>query len=289
MKPLHFLPSLLVIFALTCCPFYARANDGDADPSEMNNAQMDVRINALEEQIRALNGRLEESQFQNRKLAEDLEKFRKDTEFRFSDIAQPQPPAAPVVEPTAPASVVPQSPPANATEVRKPLVGSKVEVRDASTGTTVSQSLGTPAKDSPKADDALAAQPQFANARDHYNYAFRLLNQTKYDEASAGFKTFLKKYPKDPLAGNANYWLGETFYIKKDYANAADNFRQGFEASPSGPKAADNLLKLAMSLDALKQSKQACAVLGQVVSKFGKTAANAAHKAETEQKRIGCQ
>ena len=77
-----------------------------------------------------------------------------------------------------------------------------------------------------------------------------------------------KKHPKDPLVGNAYYWQGETYYIRRDYVNAADSFRQGFEALPTGPKAPDNLLKLAMSLNALNRDKEACVVLGQVISKY---------------------
>ncbi len=125
--------------------------------------------------------------------------------------------------------------------------------------------------------------------REHYNYAFRLLNQTQYEEAAAAFAAFTKKYPKDPLVGNAFYWSGETFYIRRDYVKAADNFRQGFEALPDGPKAADNLLKLSMSLDALNRDKEACVVLAQITTKFKKSSSSVTDKADQEQKRIGCQ
>ena len=106
-----------------------------------------------------------------------------------------------------------------------------------------------------------------------------------YESSPSG----VKQYPKDPLAGNAFYWLGETFYVRRDYVKAADSFRQGFEALPSGPKAPDNLLKLSMSLNALKRDKEACVVLKQLVSKFGKTSAATKDKAQAEISRIGCQ
>ncbi len=138
------------------------------------------------------------------------------------------------------------------------------------------------------ADDG-ESKTDFASPRDHYNYAFRLLNQTQYPEAAAAFDSFTKKYPKDPLVGNAYYWEGETYYIRRDYVNAADNFRQGFEALPEGPKAPDNLFKLAVSLDALNRDKEACVVLGQVVTKFKKNSTSVTDKADQEQKRIGCQ
>ena len=57
-----------------------------------------------------------------------------------------------------------------------------------------------------------------------------------------------QRYPNDPLAGNAQYWLGETYYVRKDYKNAAAAFAEGYQKYPKGPKAADDLLKLGMSL-----------------------------------------
>jgi TolA-binding protein len=88
--------------------------------------------------------------------------------------------------------------------------------------------------------------------------------------------------------GNAYYWLGETHYIRQDYVSAADNFREGFEALPNGPKAADNLLKLAMSLSAMKKTNDACVVLDQLLVKFKETSTTVAQKAQSERTRIGC-
>lgn len=124
--------------------------------------------------------------------------------------------------------------------------------------------------------------------REQYNTAFKLLNQTKYDESAAQFSDFAQKYPKDPLIGNAYYWLGETHYIRRDYVKAADSFRQGFEAMPTGPKAADNLLKLSMSLSAMQKNPEACVVLDQILVKFNKTSSAVTQKAQQERTRIAC-
>ncbi len=300
---------LFAALGLTLTSVAAHAQSDEPLSPEAANAQLEVRINALEEQMRSLNGKLEESQFQNRKLSENLEKIQRDADYRFTQLEQQNASEAAAAQAASEAAAQQQALQAAAhEEVRKPVSGNQVAVKDTATGTTVAKPVGTdaatkqqvaapapkePVKEVTKEAPKDAAKPndgqQFATPRDHYNYAFRLLNQTKYDEAAASFKSFLKKNPKDPLAGNASYWLGETQYLKRDYVTAADNFRQGYESSPPGPKAADNLLKLAMSLDQMKQNKQACVVLSQVVSKFGKTSANAARKAETEQKRIGCQ
>ena len=71
-------------------------------------------------------------------------------------------------------------------------------------------------------------------------------------------RSFIQRYPNDSLAGNAQYWLGETYYVRKDYNNAAAVFAEGYQKYPKGGKAADNLLKLGMALGQLGQKTDAC-------------------------------
>jgi len=62
------------------------------------------------------------------------------------------------------------------------------------------------------------------SAQDQYNYAFGLLRQADYPGAEEALRSFVQRYPNDALAGNAEYWLGETYYVRKDYNNAAATF-----------------------------------------------------------------
>ncbi len=256
------------------------ANQGELAPS----ADTEVRLSSMEESMRDLQGKVEENDFQVRQLKETLEKFQKDAEFRFNELSQNPAPAGNAAS-DAPAAAE------NPTETTlKPRAVKATGSEAAEAGAEIE-----PATDGQTtAGDGILRVPEageaetFNTPRDLYNYAFRLLNQTRYEEAADSFATFTKKYPKDPLVGNAYYWQGETFYIRRDYVNAADAFRQGFESLPSGPKAPDNLLKLAMSLDALDRGKEACVVLGQITTKFKKTSVNVVDKAAKEQKRMGC-
>ena len=50
------------------------------------------------------------------------------------------------------------------------------------------------------------------------------------------------------LAGNAQYWLGETHYVRRDYKAAATAFLNGYTTFENSPKAPDSLLKLGMTL-----------------------------------------
>lgn len=249
------------------------AGDSSAQPTVGGYAEIEVRLSNMEEQIRSLLGKIEENDFQIRKLSENLEKLQQDSEFRFGELENPK----------------------NALSSQKSFDSSKNTTED----------IGQERKPLPQNTDSLSVsdtetdeseentyteevQTDFATPREHYNYAFRMLNQTKYDQAAEIFMDFIKKYPKDKLVGNAYYWRGETFYIRRDYINAADSFRQGFEEMPNGPKAPDNLLKLAMTLSALNRNKESCIVLGQVITKFGSSSQAVQQKAKQERQRIGC-
>ncbi|MDE3015769.1 MAG: tol-pal system protein YbgF [Pseudomonadota bacterium] len=234
-------------------------------------ASLDVRLSAIEDQLRQLRGQIEETQFQVKKLSEDVAKSQRDTDFRFNELAGKSPDAS--ASPAPPASDETPAAPEEKTTLKKKTAPSGL--------TTAGSGILTP----PGAE-AKNGTPE--TPREQYNYAFRLLNQTQYPEAAAAFAAFTKRYPNDPLIGNAYYWEGETYYIRRDYVKAADHFRQGFEALPDGPKAADNLLKLAISLDALDRDKDACVVLQQIVTKYRKNSTSITGKAEQEQKRIGC-
>ena len=233
-----------------------------------NSAQLEVRLTAIQDEMRQLRGKVEESEFQVKKLSENFEKLQRDNELRFSEMAAAGKSAAPA--------------PAENNGIVTSEGGNNTPIQPAQPGMT------TAGDGVLKMPDKSIDEQNFATPRDHYNYAFRLLNQTKYTEAASVFNSFTKKYPKDPLVGNAYYWEGETYYIRRDYISAADFFRQGFEALPNGPKAADNLLKLAMSLNALKRDKEACVVLQQINAKFKQTSISVNEKAMQEQKRIGC-
>jgi len=253
--------SFFVIFASFALPVYAQE---DAENGNPNVAALQVKLTEMEEHIRRLQGLIEKNSYENKQLQEKLEKSNADVEFRLSEIEKKQTqPVAPAAPPTTSQDIQTDTPD-NDSDKLKPVSVDPV----------------------PAATNA-ETDKKFAKPLEHYNYAFNLVREKKYPEAASSFTAFTQSYPKDPLIGNAYYWLGETNYVRKDYLRAADNFRQGYESMPTGPKAGDNLLKLALSMNALKKQKEACVVLKQVVIKFGNSA-TIKGRAEQEIASIGC-
>jgi tol-pal system protein YbgF len=113
------------------------------------------------------------------------------------------------------------------------------------------------------------------------------LLRRQFGNAESGFQSFLDKYRDHSLAGNAQYWLGETYYVQGDYKTAAKSFLTGYQEFPKSRKAADSLLKLGLSLNRLGQKEQACAAYSAVGEKFPK-ATEARKRAQNELKRAGC-
>ncbi|MBH68785.1 MAG: tol-pal system protein YbgF [Rhodospirillaceae bacterium] len=121
-----------------------------------------------------------------------------------------------------------------------------------------------------------------------YRHAFRYLSQREFEKAELALSEFLAAHPEDPLAGNAMYWLGESYYTRGRFEEAAEVFVSGYEKYPRSTKTPDNLLKLGFSLVRLKRPEDACIAFLQLLSEFPKISATTKRRATSESKRIGC-
>ncbi len=126
------------------------------------------------------------------------------------------------------------------------------------------------------------------SAKQAYETAYGYLLQQNYSAAETAFDDFLQRYPSDPLAGNAQYWLGESLYVRGQFKAAATAFLKGYETYGASAKAPDSLLKLAMSLDRLGQKEAACSSYAELGSRFPNAPSHVKTRAQTERQRVGC-
>jgi tol-pal system protein YbgF len=126
------------------------------------------------------------------------------------------------------------------------------------------------------------------SASAQYNAAFGLLRRADYPAAEEALRSFVQHHPDNPLAGNAQYWLGESFYARGRYADAAAAFADGYKRYPRGAKAADGLLQLGMSLARDDQKHNACIALMQLDHQFPHAGSAIKIRASQEKKRLGC-
>jgi tol-pal system protein YbgF len=116
-----------------------------------------------------------------------------------------------------------------------------------------------------------------------YLGVFDQLKAGRYDDAIAGFKSFLGRWPQGRYADNAWYWLGESHYVKRDYDNALSSFRTLLEKFPSSAKAPDALLKIGMAQIDKKQKAEARATLEKVIADYPTSNAASLAKQRLEQ------
>jgi tol-pal system protein YbgF len=101
-----------------------------------------------------------------------------------------------------------------------------------------------------------------------YDSAFNALKGADYPKAIANFRAFLTAYPASPLASNAQYWLGEAFYVTREYDSAVLAFRKVTTDWPDSRKAPDALVKVGFTQAAQGKNAEARATLEDVARRF---------------------
>jgi len=241
------LPSRLLLLAALLLPSAASAQQ---------QAYIDDKLNALQQSISMLTGQIEQLQYSNQQLHQQMEKMQADYEYRLDTLekgkgggggAPPRPSPTPIPQPQL-------APPSNSASAAPPP----------------------------------AAAGNAAGADQMYNDAFKLLQDGDYAGAERGFKTFVQRYPQHVLAGNAEYWLGETYYARRDYQSAATTFAEGYKLYKTSPKGPDNLLKLGVTLSAMGRKPDACAIFARFNQDYPKATDLQKRRVDQERQRNGC-
>ena len=142
----------------------------------------------------------------------------------------------------------------------------------------------------PSVTRALDVEPSsLASPEDSYELAYQMLRRADYGEAEMALRAFIENYPDHDLAGNAFYWLGETFYVRDDYEQAAVAFARGYRNFPTGSKAPDNLLKLGISFRGMNQNAEACHTFAKLKLDHSDAPAVIMVRLEQERAKAGCQ
>ncbi|HYD65800.1 tol-pal system protein YbgF [Azospirillum sp.] len=240
-----------------------------ADMPHSLAADFEVRLQRMERTLSELTGRYEEAVYQMSQLKDRLERINGDVDFRLQALEKGGGGGlggglggGAATAPSAPAGKTPDKPAA--------------------------PPAAPPATAAKPADTKVAALPPGAGPEKQYEHAFELLSKADYDRSEKEFREFLAKNKSHNLAGNAQYWLGETYYVRNKFVEAASAFAEAIQKYPKGTKAPDSLLKLGMSLAQLKQNADACTAFGQLVTKFPDASASIKRRAETERRRLNC-
>jgi tol-pal system protein YbgF len=236
-----------------------------------NSVDLVNQIQALQSQVQMLQGQVEELKHQLDEVKQHGKDQYIDLDSRIGRLeghapnGAPPPGANPATRNDAPPPDIELggradlAPPPRAVPNRaNPNVG---DLREDERGDLSAPSDAAPP---PAPADAAGEQPT-------YDAAFAALKDGRYAESARRFQTFLDQYPNSGLAGNAYYWLGESYYVTQNYKIALQSFQTLLQRYPESQKAPDAMLKVGYSQYELKQWDQAEATLNQVVQTYPDT------------------
>jgi tol-pal system protein YbgF len=286
------LAALALGTAVSCLSLPAAAQDA---------ADLVVRTSRMENQIRQLSGQIEQLQFENRRLTEQLRKFQEDVEFRLNEKAGGRAPAAPAAgapRPQRRSDAFDPNTQVGAAGAPRPLnggIGGIIE-EDANTagqgpldlqGVARGVPSGALPQPAPRGPSVAAASGP-ATAKEAYDLAYAAILRKEYEQAEMGFRQFLQSYPRDRLAIDATYWLGESYLQRKRYREAAEQFLKVSSDAPKSAKAPESLLRLGIALNGLGARDQACATYAKVGVDYPAAPSSVRQGVERERRRSGC-
>ena len=124
---------------------------------------------------------------------------------------------------------------------------------------------------------------------EQYKFAISFLKIGDYETAEFALREFIEVNPKHNLAGNAQYWYGETFRVRQLYQDAATAYLDGYQKYPKSSKAPVNLLKLGVMLVQIGEKEQGCSMILGVKKQYPKANQSVIQKAEYENKKFNCE
>jgi tol-pal system protein YbgF len=297
-------------------PFHRQAPPADipgaaGDPNQ--TAELVLRVNQLEEELRRANGRIEELENAEHRLETELQKFRQDVEYRFGDRSEGAPPAPDVAE-------VPQSPGEPAAPAR-PRKSSDAFDPDADPNAPgAPRPLGTTPPSAPlvrEAPAAAAGQPlelgkapapesskgppppsgptivgsgvaMLDQPREQFNAALQAFQAGQYPEAEAGFKAFLAANPSHRMSADAIFYIGETYLQRSRPREAAEQYLKVTTDYSKSSRAPESMVRLGQTLAALGNNEQACATLTEFGKRYPAASASVKKLAEHESAKDHC-
>ena len=257
------------------------ANSSTMKTSELNEDILTkhlLKLNEIEDQFRELTNKFEEVNFKLDKLSARVTKIQSDNQLRFSDLENSDTEIKKTkTKKTLPGSSQPADFGANP--------GYSVSNLPEKQETSSIESAQTVITEEPEQRESLLPDKP---PQDQYEFAVSFMKIGDYETAEFALKEFIQKNKDHDLAGNAQYWYGETFRIRQLYSDAATAYLDGYQNYPKSKKAPDNLLKLGITMVQLGEKDQGCKMISGVKKEYPKATKSVLQKAQYEQKKFKC-
>ena len=226
-----------------------------------SQAELVIQLQQMQAELRQLRGMVEESANQVAQLQKRQREFYLDLDSRLSAlepgggaghsgqppgdspaaVSQSAPPAATGAEPVTPPPSAPAAQPGPVERPVAPIAPEGAAAPNVSPSSPQQSAMTAPTAGG---EQPSMAAPAVGGEQAAYRAASDLLHIGRYEDAIAGFRAQLQTYPNGPLAPNAQYWIGEAYYVTRQFDRALSEFQRVVSQYPQSPKAADALLKV---------------------------------------------
>jgi len=239
-----------------------------------------LKLSELEEQFKTLTNNFEEINFKLDKLSNRITKIQTDNQMRFQDLET---------------SGLTSS--EKSTKKEKKLPGSDepkdlggVTDSDIAAAEQIQKTQSVESVGTVITEDAERIEKILPNTtpEEQYKFAVSFIKVGDYDTAERALREFVDNNSEHKLAGNAQYWYGETFRVRQLYQDAASAYLDGYQKYPKSSKAPVNLLKLGVMLVQIGEKEQGCSMILGLKDQYPKANQSVIQKAEYEKKKFNC-
>jgi tol-pal system protein YbgF len=240
-----------------------------------------LKLSELEEQFKLLTNNFEEINFKLDKLSNRITKVQTDNQMRFQDLEK---------------SGLNSNNSSTSKKIKK-LPGSSepqdlggISESDLSSTTQVQQTQSIESVGTVVTENAVRVEKILPDTspEEQYKFATSFIKVGDYETAELALREFVDNNPQHNLAGNAQYWYGETFRVRQLYQDAATAYLNGYQKYPKSSKAPVNLLKLGVMLVQIGEKEQGCSMILGVKDQYPKANQSVIQKAEYEKKKFSC-
>ena len=267
---------------------YSQDGKVSSSVTELSNSSGDIltkhllKLSELEEQFKILTNNFEEVNFKLDKLSSRITKVQTDNQMRFQDLER----SGMTLEEKSIAKKAKKLPGSSEPKDLGGVSESDVASVEQIQKTQSIESAGTVVTET--AERAEKILPN-SSPEKQYEFAVSFLKVGDYETAEFALREFIDDNPKHELAGNAQYWYGETFRVRQLYQDAATAYLDAYQKYPKSSKAPVNLLKLGVMLVQIGEKQQGCTMILGVKDQYPKANQSIIQKAEYEKKKFNCE
>ena len=267
---------------------YSQPGTGMSSSGKTSNSNDDVltqhllKLSDLEEQFKILTNNFEEINFKLDKLSSRITKVQVDNQMRFQDLERS---GLDQGTSTVSSGII-KLPGSGEAQDLGGVSDSDIASLEQVQKTQSVESVGTVVTETAQRTEKILPE---TSPEEQYKFAISFLKVGDYETAEFALREFVDVNSNHDLAGNAQFWYGETFRIRQLYQDAASAYLDGYQKYPKSKKAPRNLLELGVMMVQLGEKTQGCKMILGIKKQYPTASQSVIQRAEYNRKKFGCE